>query len=90
MRYKITYPHTTSSSPPHFATAGARWIAGDVARLARHRARAEVGCADRWEIPPNRGSQFDDFLQAFSAYDLFPRSQFPYGGGGLHGQWVVT
>ena len=79
MRYKITYPHTTSSSPPRSATAGARWIAVDAARLARPLAHTEVEHIDRWGILPNWGSQFDDFPQAFSGYDLFPRSQFPYG-----------
>ena len=87
-RANITYPATTSSSLPRSATAGARWIAGDAARLARPLAHTEVEHIDRWGILPNWGSQFDDFPQAFSGYDLFPRSPFPYGGGGLHGQWA--
>ena len=66
-RANITYPATTSSSLPRSATAGARWIASDAARLARHRARTEVARAAPQCIPPTGGYFFDDFLQAFPA-----------------------
>ena len=82
LRTSFTFPAATSSSPPHFAAAGARWIARNAARLARHRARTEVARAALQEVFPDGGSFFDEFSHAFPAATSSCGPHFAAAGGG--------
>ena len=82
LRTSFTFPAATSSSPPHSAAARSRWIAGDAARLARHRARTEVARAAPQEVFPDGGSFFDEFSHAFPAATSSCGPHFAAAGGG--------